>query len=97
MKQLTKTQAIAFHDSGAWKSMNHRQRAEFQMQQKKLCMPFGIFHEAIEKALGRPVFTHEFGLNEKGLNAELFKGKNPPTLEQIIEMIPEEKRIVISI
>lgn len=26
-----------------------------------LCVSFSVFHEDVEKRLGRPVFTHEFG------------------------------------
>lgn len=96
MKQLTKEQAIEFGQSRAWESMDFRQRAEFQMMQEKLCMPFGAFHEAIEKILGRPVYTHEFALNREGLRKELFEGKEPPTFEEILLMIPEAKRIVVT-
>lgn len=90
--QLTEEQAIEFSESGAWKEMGLRQRAEFQILQGLLCMPFDVFHEAVEKTLDRPVYTHEFGhLGHNGLMAELFKGKEPPTLQEIIEMIPAEK------
>jgi len=92
---MTKEQAIALAGSNFWEGMSHREIAEFQMIEEKLCMPFTVFHEAIEKTLGRPVFTHEFGLNSQGIKAELFNGKQPPTLEEIISMIPEEKRVVI--
>ena len=71
MEQLTTEQAIAFHDSGAWEKMTSQERAVFQMAQDKLCMPFGEFHKAVEEALGRPVWTHEFGLNRDGIRAEL--------------------------
>ncbi len=95
--QLTKEQAIKFSKKEAWKEMNFRQRAEFQMLQKLLCMPFDVFHEAVEKTLGRPVYTHEFGsIGHKGLMAEIFEGKESPTLQDIIEMIPAAKRIIIS-
>ena len=96
--QLTKEQAIEFAESKAWEGMNLRQRAEFQILQNKLCMPFDVFHEAVEKTLQRPVYSHEFGnCGRNGLVAELFGGKEPPTLQEIIEMIPAEKRIIISI
>ena len=94
--QLTKTQVLEFAKSGAWKEMNFRQRAEFQMLQRLLCMPFDVFQEAMEKTLNRPVYTHEFGLNHDGLSQELFDGKSPPTLQEIIDMIPAEKRIVVT-
>lgn len=96
MEQLTTEQAIEFCESRAWEHMSEREIAEFQMEQKCLCMPFNVFHGAIESVLGRPVFTHEFGLNYDGLRAELFDGKEPPTLQEIIELIPEEKRIIIA-
>ena len=92
---MTKEQAIALGESKFWEGMTHRQIAEFQMCEKKLCMPFSVFHEAVEKTLGRPVFTHEFGLNYQGLKDELFNGKATPTLEDIINLIPEEKRIIV--
>lgn len=96
--QLTKEQAIELAESGAWKEMNLRQRAEFQILQNKLCMPFDVFHEAVEKTLERPVYTHEFSsLGHDGLIAELFEGKKPPTLQEIMEMIPTEKRIIVSV
>lgn len=63
MEQLTKEQAIAFCENKCYEGMTSRQIAEFQMEQDRLCMPFGVFHKAITEALGRPVFTHELGLN----------------------------------
>ena len=64
---MTKEQAIALAESNFWEGMSHREIAEFQMMEEKLCMPFTVFHEAVEKTLGRPVFTHEFGLNYQGI------------------------------
>ena len=67
MYQFTKEQAIEFSEKRNWEPMSYQERAKFQIEQKLLCMPFDIFHEAIEKTLGRPVYTHEFGLNMEGL------------------------------
>lgn len=97
MKQLTKEQAIAFCDNKLYEDMTSRQIAEFQMEQDRLCMPFDVFHKAITEALGRPVYTHEFALNREGLLKELRGEKEPPTLEEIINLIPEDKRILIQI
>ena len=97
MKQLTKEQAIAFCENRLYDGMTARQIAEFQMEQDRLCMPFDVFHKAITEALGRPVYTHEFGLNREGLLKELRGEKEPPTLEEIINLIPEDKRILIQI
>ena len=97
MRQLTKEQAVAFCDQKLWEDMSDRERTEFQMEQDRLCMPFDVFHAAIEKTLGRPVFTHEFGLNREGLRKEL-RGERPaPTFEEIVGMIPKEKLVIIGI
>ncbi len=95
MNIVTKEQAIALAESGFWKTMSKREIAEFQMSEELLCLPFDVFHEAVEATLGRPVFTHEFGLNVEGLKAELFEGKAPPTLEYILNLIPVDKRVIV--
>jgi len=92
--KLTKKQAIALAKSEFWKDMTYFERAKFQLFTGKLCMPFEVFHEAIEKALGRPVYTHEFGLNVKGLKEELLGKRKAPTLKEILDMIPKDKLIV---
>ena len=94
MKQLTKKQAIEFANSKVYEAWSPRQIAEFQIEQERLCVPFDLFHESVEKTLGRPVFTHEFAFSEN-LRKELFGEKEPPTLEEIMELIPTEKRAFI--
>lgn len=90
MEQLTTEQAITFYNSDKWKGMSDRQIAELQIMQDKLCVPFEVFHKSIEKTLERPVYTHEFGLNREGLKQELFGGKNPPELKDIINILPKD-------
>lgn len=92
---MTRDQAIALFESKFWETMGFRERAMFQLFEDKLCMPFEVFHEAIEKALDRPVFTHEFGLNPDGLKAELMGEAPAPTFEQILALIPADKRVII--
>jgi len=94
-RSIGKEVAIALAESEFWRPMTHCERAWFQLHVRELCMPFDVFHEAVEKALGRPVFTHEFGLNWDGLIAEMKGEQAAPTLEEIINLIPEEKRIVV--
>ncbi len=89
--------AIALAESHWWELCTFREIAEFQMFTAELCMPFDKFHEALEKAIGRPVFTHEIAMNFGGLAAELRGERAAPTLEEIIEMIPAEKRCIIAI
>lgn len=92
---LTYEQAVELAESEFWKDMTPRHIAEFQMMEDRLCMPFSVFQEAMEKTLGRSVFTHEFGLNRQGLMEELFGGKPAPTFQEIVDLIPEAKRIVV--
>ena len=82
-------EAVALYDSEFWKDMTYRERATFQLFEERLCMPFDVFHEAIEKTLGRPVFTHEFAFD--GIKKEFLGEKPAPTFEEIIGLIPEKK------
>lgn len=59
-RQLTKQEAIEFHDSKDWERWTDSQIAYFQIHQEFLAIPFGKFQESVEKAVGHPVFTHEF-------------------------------------
>lgn len=95
VRQLTKEEAINFYDNKLYEEMNYKEKAVFQMQQDRLCMPFDVFHEAVEKTIGRPVFTHEFGLNRDGLMKEILGEKEPPTFDEIVRMIPKEKLVLI--
>lgn len=96
MKQLTKEQAIAFGENKLYEGMTSRQIAEFQLNQERLCMPFDVFHKAVEEALGRPVWTHEFAFLEN-LKQELMGERDAPTFEEIIELIPADKRIIVGL
>lgn len=94
---MKKEEAISLAETIWWKDVDYHDRAKFQLFEEKLCMPFSIFHEAIEKALGRPVWTHEFGsVGIEGLRAEFLGDKPPPLFDEIIGLIPAEKRIIIT-
>jgi hypothetical protein len=98
MKQLTKEQAVALAQSKVWQDWTDEEIVRFQLFQDRLCMNFSRFHEAVEKVLDRPVFTHEFATRFiDDLKKEYLGVKKAPTLEEIINLIPEEKRIVIGI
>lgn len=45
--------------------------AYMQLHDETLRIDFPLFHKLVEKALGRPVFTHEFGLSANKLKAEI--------------------------
>ena len=96
MKQLTEEQAIAFAESGLWETWSDEQIVRFQLYQRKVCLDFSRFMTALNSVLGRSVFTHELaGSNLDNLKREYLGDKQPPTFEEIIELIPKEKRIVI--
>lgn len=95
MTELSKEQALELYDSGFWHEMTPVQIAEFQFFTKRLCMPFAVFHKAMEVALDRSVWTHEFGMNYDGLKKELLGEKEAPTMQEIIDLIPESKRIIL--
>jgi hypothetical protein len=94
VEQLTKKQAVAIHDSGLWKNWTDEEIVKLQLYQRLLCIPRTRFHEAIEKVLGRPVWTHEFA-SQENLMAE-YEGKRPkPTFEEIVDLLPKDKTIIM--
>lgn len=97
MHSIGKEKAIALAESKWWIGKSHREIANFQLFTTELACPFDVFHEAVEKSLGRPVFTHEFGRNWDGICDEFLGHAEAPTLEQIIELIPAEKRLIVRI
>lgn len=94
MRELTRDQALQLFESGWWKGLEPRRVVEFQLFTSRLCMPFGDFHEAVEKALGRSVWTHEFAFSD-ALKKEFLGEREPPTLTEIMQLIPEDKRVLV--
>lgn len=94
---LTQEQAIKLAESNWWETKTDYELVRFQLFESRLCMPFSRFHEAIEKVLDRSIFTHEFGLNYEGLVLEFLGEKEAPTMDEIINLIPEDKRILINL
>jgi hypothetical protein len=90
---MNEEQAVAFYESGVWRELSSYKRAVLQLTEERLCMPFKVFHAAVEEVLGRPVYTHEL-TDSARLLSEMVGTIEPPTLEEIIALIPEEKRVV---
>jgi len=95
MKELTKEQAIKFAKSGIWKDWNDEQIVRFQLFQRLICIDFDRFHQAMEKVLKRSILTHEFAF-WKELQKEYLDVKPKPTFDEIINLIPKNKRIIIT-
>ena len=88
---MTKKEAIQLYESNFWENMTFEERAKFQLFEPLLCMPFDVFHEAVEKTLGRPVWTHEFG--SLGKLKEEFLGERPaPTFGEIMKFNTRRKK-----
>lgn len=94
-KSIGRDAAIALGATEWWKGKTPREIATFCLHTVELCCPFEVFHKAVEEALGRSVWTHEFGLNYDGIVAELMGEKPAPTFEEIMNLIPADKRVVL--
>lgn len=86
--QFTEEQAIEFYDSKKWELMSPRELAEFQIDQDLMCVPFSKFHAAMETALDRSVWTHEFA-NRVRLRDELMGKRPQATLSDVFGSLAE--------
>lgn len=60
-----------YGDNKWWEAdVDPRKFAYYQIQEDILLSNFSHFHEAIELLLGRPVYTHEFGISHDALVQE---------------------------
>jgi hypothetical protein len=94
MNSIGRERAIELFESHWWELCDHREIAEFQLFTEYLCCPFDVFQEAVEKSLGRKVRLHEFG-SAASLAAEFLGDRAPPTMVEIMDLIPAEKRIIV--
>lgn len=95
-KQLTRKQAIAMANSDVWKEWTAEQVVRFQLFQKRLCMDFSHYQKCMQDVLGRPVWTHEFAFRDE-LVKEYLGVKESPSFEDICNLIPKEKRLIIGL
>lgn len=88
MKQLSREEAIAMAEEELYKHLSLRERAEYQLSQELLCMPFTVFHEAVDKTARRPVFTHEFASSMvERVKKEILGDKEPQEPQAIIDWL----------
>ena len=97
MYSITEQQAIDKYNTEWWKTATSREIVRFQLFTNRLCCPFDKFHAAVEKVLNRPVWTHKFGLNYDGLCREFLGERDPPSFEEIINMLSKDKDKIIII
>lgn len=70
------SQMERFGDNCWWSSKDKKVLGYYQLSNTILLVPFDNFHEALEYLLGRPVWTHELGLNYYGLVEEAKRAFN---------------------
>lgn len=92
---MRRDEAVAMADSGWWQGKTAREIVAVQLYEDLLCMPFSEFHRAVEEALGRPVYTHEFGVNLQGLKAEFEGKRGPASMPEILGQLTEIGKPVI--
>ncbi len=86
-------EAIALAESGWWRGMDPRKIVAFQLYEDLLCMPFDDFHGAVEAALRRSVYTHEFAFD--GIKHEFEGLQEQPDMVEILSLIPPDKRVIL--
>jgi hypothetical protein len=91
-QSIGRARAVTLYENQWWLGRSAREIAKFQLCTVELCLPFEIFHRALEAALERSVWMHEFGFNVDGLIQEFLDERDPPTLEEILALIPPDKR-----
>ena len=79
-------QAIALYATEWWLLVDYEAQARFQLFTEELCMPFDLFQRAVEKQLGRSVWTHEFAWPSL-LRAELLGARPAPTFAEISSLL----------
>ena len=92
--KITRETAKAMYAAQWWKDLPARDVALAQLREPRLCMDMGDFQAAIEKALGRPVWTHEL-VHPEHLIAEMEGEKDAPSMEDILAMIPADKLLIV--
>ena len=85
---MNKEEAIELAKSKWWEGKSHQEIAEFQLNQNLLCMPFDLFHKAVEEWLHRPVWTHEFACPDE-LMAEGHGENKARTMADVIDKTQE--------
>lgn len=94
INRLTRDQAVALYDTGFWRYLNLEERACFQLSEERLCMPFPVFHHAVEVCLQRKVAAGEY-LRPKRLLREVARTATPPPKEKLLDLLPPNQRSVI--
>lgn len=80
-----------------WETATPREIAHLQLWRRECICPLSLFVDSLSPALGRPVMHHELGCDWDGLCLELIGERDAPTMQQIVGLIPEDKRMVLEV
>lgn len=87
-QSIGRHRAAVLYESRWWIGRDPSEIAKFQLLTRELCLPFAIFHQALETTLRRDILLHEFGFNVDGLIHELLGEADPPSMDEILGLIP---------
>jgi len=92
---IGKEEATKLYESEFWKGWSARDIADFQLYNKRLIVPWEVFHVAVEEVLGRDVYSHEFKYDSlrKEIDGEIPK----KTLADVIDTFPKDKPITMAV
>ncbi|MDO8542329.1 MAG: hypothetical protein Q7S40_17965 [Opitutaceae bacterium] len=90
-QSIGRQRAVALSESNWWEGRTAREIAKFQLFTVELCMPFNVFHRALQEALGRPVWRHELGLCVDELIQEFLGERDAPAVAEILALLPQDK------
>lgn len=71
---MKRARAERLYDGKFWEWLSPRERAIFQLQEDRLCMPFLKFQQAVETCVNRPVSDVELALRRQELIEEILIG-----------------------
>jgi hypothetical protein len=94
-KSIGRARARALAETKWWLVQTPREIARIQLFTAEQCMPFPLFHRAMELSLRRPIMLHEFGLNVEGLIQEFLGERDAPTLEETLALVPANKTLLV--
>src|SRR6185436_49807 len=83
-KSLGREKAIALAKTEWWIGRTAREIVQVQLFTQELVVPIAILMPAMNEAFGRPVYTHELGLNYDGLVQEFLGERDAPTFDEIL-------------
>ncbi len=89
LNKIREETALAIYESNIWQEWSDKEKVDFQLFTDLMVIPFSVFHIAVEKVLGRPVFLHEFTCWDN-LRQEYLGERKAPTLDEIKNMTTAE-------